>query len=205
MPAAYPAVITRLLRPRRWVFALTAVSAVAVCLLGPAAAPALAHAHLVASTPRDGATVEVAPARIVLRFDEPVHASSAQVAVTAPNGSPVATGDVAVLDAVVSADVSALPAAGDYTVGWRIVSADGHPLEGDIAFTATAAAADKARSDSTSGAESPANDSAGGAESDSTWLARQAWYLTAAAAVIAIGLVLWTLERRTRRDDARTG
>ncbi len=200
MPVAARAAVTRLRRLRRWVLALAAApAAVALCLAGPAAGPALAHAHLVSSTPGDGSTVEAAPARIVLRFDEAVQASSAQVAVTAPDGSAVSTGAAEVLDAVVSADVDALPAAGDYTVGWRIVSADGHPVDGQIVFSAMASAADQAGTGSTpddSAGDDPAD---GGAVSDGSWLERHAWHVAAGAGVIAIGLVLWAWERRGRR------
>ena len=203
MPAAKLTVANRLRRLRRWALALIAApAAVALCLVGPAAAPALAHARLVSSTPADGATLAASPARIVLRFDEVVETSSAQVAVTAPDGSAVSTGVAEVQDGVVSADVDALPTAGDYTVGWRVVSADGHPVDGQVVFSATASAATQTGAGSTGG-ESPVDESAadGDAVGDAPWLEHHAWHLAAGAGVIVLGVVLWVRERRTRRDD----
>ena len=49
-----------------------------------------------------------------------------------------AAGPVEVHDAVVTQPVAAGAPAGEYTVRWRVTSADGHPITGSFRFTATA-------------------------------------------------------------------
>lgn len=100
------------------------------------AAPALAHNTLLGTDPADGSTVEVAPSRVTLTFDEPAQALGTEMVVLGPDGSTVSTGDAELVDATVSqALVTDLPA-GMYTVQWRVTSADGHPLSGALTFTA---------------------------------------------------------------------
>jgi methionine-rich copper-binding protein CopC len=101
-------------------------------LAGPWAAPASAHANLLRAVPGDGATVTTAPARVRLVFDENVRAPAALV-VTGPSGTRVEQGPVRVLDntAGVRVDVTA---AGRYSVAYRVVSADGHPVSAQTSF-----------------------------------------------------------------------
>jgi len=98
-----------------------------------------AHAHstLVSTDPADGSTVAVAPARITLTFNEPAKALGTQVVVLAPDGRTVSTGDAVLTDSSVSQAVAGDLPAGLYTVQWRVTSADGHPLDGTLTFTAT--------------------------------------------------------------------
>ena len=118
------------------VVVVLAVAAAAV-LVGAGAAQA--HNTLVSTDPAEGATVAAAPARVTLTFNEPARSLGTEVVVTAPDGTTVSTGD-AVLDGVtVSQDVTGSLPAGAYTVTWRVTSADGHPLEGVLSFTATGA------------------------------------------------------------------
>jgi methionine-rich copper-binding protein CopC len=113
-----------------------AVTAAAV-LVGASAAQA--HNTLVSTDPAQGAVVAAAPARVTLTFNEPARSLGTEVVVTAPDGTTVSTGE-AVLDGVtVSQDVTGALPAGAYTVTWRVTSADGHPLEGVLSFTATGA------------------------------------------------------------------
>jgi methionine-rich copper-binding protein CopC len=118
------------------VVAVLAVTAAAV-LVGAGAAQA--HNTLVSTDPADAATVAVAPARVTLTFDEPARSLGTEIVVTAPDGKTVSTG-AAVFDGVtVSQDLTGSLPAGAYTVTWRVTSADGHPLEGVLSFTATGA------------------------------------------------------------------
>ncbi|WP_158274488.1 copper resistance CopC family protein [Cellulomonas sp. WB94] len=115
------------------VLALAAVAA----LVGAGAAQA--HNTLVSTDPVDGSTVAVAPPRVTLTFNEPARSLGTEVVVTAPDGTTVSTGDPVVDGAAVSQDLSGALPAGAYTVTWRVTSADGHPLEGVLSFTATGA------------------------------------------------------------------
>lgn len=107
-------------------------------LLG-VAAPAQAHNTLIGSDPEDGSRIATAPSRITLTFDQPVRRTLAQVTVTGPEGF-TRTAAVTVDDETVTADVGELGPAGRYTVGYRVLSNDGHPVSGKITFTLTAPA-----------------------------------------------------------------
>src|SRR4249919_2941649 len=110
------------------------VATVAVALV--AAPAALAHATLVSSTPSDGAVLGRAPKQVVLAFNEPVESALGSVrvydggldrvddgATTKPEPNEVAVGVR-----------SRLPR-GTYTVAWRVISADSHPVHGAFVFS----------------------------------------------------------------------
>ena len=97
--------------------------------------PAEGHASLVSSSPADGAQIATAPATVELTFSEDV--DSGFVGVTAPDGSTVKTSEPSIDGATLSADLAASEQHGRYTVAYRIVSADGHPVSGEITFTTT--------------------------------------------------------------------
>ena len=102
------------------------------------AAPAAAHTALVSSSPAAGATVE-APASVSLTFNEALLDIGAQIVVLDAEGGNHASGDVYFPDpSTVRVDVAPL-GPGSYTAEWRVVSADGHPIEGSLPFTVVAA------------------------------------------------------------------
>jgi copper transport protein len=106
-----------------------------IALVALAAAPqATAHAELVDSRPAAGAIVEDA-GEIVLRFSEPVETALGAVRVFDPTGGRV---DEGALTQPSSRQIAVrlktdLPR-GTYTVSWRLISADGHPLHGVFVF-----------------------------------------------------------------------
>jgi copper resistance protein C len=105
-----------------------------------AAAPASAHAHLSAMQPAVDATVSTPPGAVVLSFDEAVHTSFAVVTVTGPDGRRLDLGAPSVIDGTVTEGVAPLPGSGRYTVAYRVVSADGHPVSAQEHFTFAAPA-----------------------------------------------------------------
>ncbi|WP_101788583.1 copper resistance CopC family protein [Nonomuraea indica] len=113
---------------------------VLACAVAGLPAPALAHNVLVGSDPKDGATLSSAPDRITLVFDQPARKGYAQVSVTGPDGASHVDGEAVVAAEKVSVKVEPLPANGAYTVGYRVLSADGHPITGKITFTLKAVA-----------------------------------------------------------------
>lgn len=120
-----------------WRAAEAAAACAAVCvvwgvLAGLAATSASAHAHLVRAVPGDGATVTTAPARVRLWFDENMRSPAALV-VTGPSGTRVDHGQAQVLDNTASVRVEVMTA-GRYTVAFRVVSADGHPVSARTSF-----------------------------------------------------------------------
>jgi methionine-rich copper-binding protein CopC len=116
--------------------AIVVLATVAAAMLIGAGA-AQAHNALVSTDPADGSTVAVAPARVTLTFNEPARSLGTEIVVTAPDGSTVSVGDAVLAGSTVSQDVTGVLSAGAYTVTWRVTSADGHPLEGALSFTAT--------------------------------------------------------------------
>ena len=111
------------------------VLSVAVCIALTTAGAASAHATLVATTPGNGASLDRAPARVALRFDEPVETVSGAVRVFDATGAPVTVGAARQLtDLEVAADLPDDLGPGTYTVAWRVVSADSHPIRGAFVF-----------------------------------------------------------------------
>lgn len=107
---------------------------------GAFAAPAAsAHNVLRGTDPADGATLDVAPDRVTLTFDQPALALGTQIVVEAPDGRQVSAGEAELVDATVSERLAGDLPAGDYVVEWRVTSADGHPVSGTFRFTARAA------------------------------------------------------------------
>lgn len=104
-------------------------------LLG--AAPALAHTRLQSSDPTDGASLDTAPEHISLTFNEEMTPGFSTVTIVGPDGAHYETGDVGAEGGTVSTAVLPLGPAGQYKIGYRVVSADGHPVTGEISFTLT--------------------------------------------------------------------
>jgi hypothetical protein len=107
-------------------------------LLAPAAS---AHDVLESTSPADGATVATVPGQITLTFDNTPAAIGSQIEVKDPSGTDWATGSVQVTDHVASQQLKPGAPAGRYTVNWRMVSADSHPIDGTFSFNATAGSA----------------------------------------------------------------
>lgn len=108
----------------------------AAVLLGPVG-PASAHNQLRGTAPADGAVVDTAPASVVLTFDQPVIALGTEVVVLGPDGSAVSAGEPRLVDDDVTQDLAGDLPAGAYRVEWRATSADGHPVSGELDFTAS--------------------------------------------------------------------
>lgn len=110
--------------------------------------PAMAHSVLVSSDPAKDSSIASAPSVVTLVFNEPLDRGFTELAVLGPDGSshweggaPVVTGEK------LSAPLRPLGAAGVYTVKYRVVSADGHPVSGSVPFTLTAAGPGTAAAD----------------------------------------------------------
>jgi hypothetical protein len=104
-------------------------------LLG--AGQAFAHTRLESSDPADGTSLATSPQRVSLTFSETVQAGFTTVTVVGPDQAQYQTGDVTVNGDTVSTGVRPLGPAGRYEIGYRVVSEDGHPVSGSVAFTLT--------------------------------------------------------------------
>jgi methionine-rich copper-binding protein CopC len=112
-----------------------------VVLLLPAA-PVLAHSDLRSSDPADGATLAAAPAEVSFTFNEQLlEQGNAIVLTELATGARLAVGPVEVDGDTVSVDWPGGAAAGEYRAAYRVVSADGHPIDGSITFTVESASA----------------------------------------------------------------
>jgi methionine-rich copper-binding protein CopC len=112
------------------------VALLSFALLLVGAGPASAHASLIRSDPEDGVTLKAAPSAITFTFNENI-GNPAYIAVTAPNGSKVDVGDVRAIDNKITATLPDVDQKGRYTASYRVVSADGHPVEATIHFSTT--------------------------------------------------------------------
>lgn len=114
-----------------------------LALLG-LATPASAHASLVTISPRPDQVLAAAPAAVVLTFSDTVDLKTATVQVLEPAGAPLAVGTpVHAGDDPTTLSV-ALPASlgdGTRTVLYRVVSTDGHPVQGSFRFSVGVATA----------------------------------------------------------------
>lgn len=120
--------------PRTFAPSLLACLVALVALVVPAS-PAAAHAGLVGSDPADAATLAEAPQQVTLTFSEEVR-EPAYVFVTGPDGRTHETGEVEVVGAVTTQAVEVPEqSAGDWSIAYRVVSSDGHPISGQLTFT----------------------------------------------------------------------
>jgi methionine-rich copper-binding protein CopC len=143
------------------------------------AVPPVLHARLDASVPADGALLARAPATVVLTFNRTI-APPASVAVTSPTGKHVVTGEPGVAGAVVTAPIAAREE-GTFTVGFRAVSVDGHPITGRLTFSVGHAGAPY---------DPASRNSSGGLPG---------WTLPVTAGGVAVTAGLWWRRRRRRR------
>ena len=118
------------------VAALLATPLLAGATVVGAASPAAAHAGLLSSDPAPRADLETMPPEVRLTFNEAMNRPS-YVTVTSPDGTVVAEGEGAVDGADVVQQVDDPGQAGTYRVDYRVISADGHPVEGALEFDVT--------------------------------------------------------------------
>jgi len=113
------------------------VLAVTAGLVVLAASPAGAHAIVKSTEPRIDEVVDTAPAEVVMEFNEPVEISFGSIRVFGTDGGRVDAGEteyVAGAPDAVRVPLEADLPRGTYTVAWRIVSADGHPIGEGFVF-----------------------------------------------------------------------
>lgn len=174
--------------------------------------PAAAHTELESSDPADGAMLAEAPAQVTLTFGEAV-TEPAYVVVTAPDGTRVEDGDAAVLDETVRQPLDAVETAaqeGSWTLAYRVVSVDGHPVTGELTFGVQTQPGRKDVNSST-GTPAPGAGGSGAADSNAAhagheanhgeaagWREYASWLQLPLAALALGGLYLWSSPRRLR-------
>jgi copper transport protein len=169
--------------PRRFQ-ALVLLGTVLVLLLA-GAAPASAHAALRGTDPDDGSVVQRAPRHLTLTFTESVGLLDDSFRVFGPDQRRVHTGEVRHVDGRSETARVGLPgklAQGTYTVAWRVVSADSHPVSGAFTFSVGKRSATSAQVDT-----GPDEDPLTGGLHDA------ARYLAYLAAALLVGTVAFAL------------
>lgn len=155
------------------------------------ATPALAHNTLTSSDPAKDAAIEVAPDKVTLTFDQAVQAGGSdrvinQVVVNGPGGTQWVKGPVEADGNVVTAALEPLGPKGEYKIGYRVLSADGHPVSGEIPFTLTKAGTGEPIGTSAPDGEQQAGDDP---TSDSGGVPLWVW-IAGAAGLLIVGVVL---------------
>lgn len=115
----------------------------ALAALLASAGGAFAHAIMERTEPAAGAVLDAPPARVQVWFSEPVEAEFVPVTVRDAQGRRADAGNAGVVAGnprAVAADLSPDLPAGFYSVTYRVVSMDGHPVEGAFGFSVGAAA-----------------------------------------------------------------
>jgi methionine-rich copper-binding protein CopC len=179
---------------RRTAGVLGAAGLVVLLAVGPAAPVASAHNVLLSTTPAAGSTVAALPSLLVLHYDLPAQALGTVVIVRGPSGN-VADGPAELINTDVDQPVRPGSPAGPYTVDWRVVSADGHVVQGSFGFTARAAS---------TGSASPLPSAiragtipTGSSGSSGVLL----WVGIGAGVVVVVVVVLLVARGRTGRDE----
>jgi len=159
------------------------------------ALPASAHADLVGTNPVDESVLESAPESITLSFNSKLLNSMTELAVTNSSGELI-PGIVA--DSIQTTASALWPAdlPGDtYTVAYRIVSEDGHPITGSFSFSYPDSVSDPQVSPiETPAVETPTVEPTppASADSESESGAMLGWVLGfIALALIVVGYFIW--------------
>lgn len=178
--------------PVRRIASLTASAALLAVLPLPLlfAAPASAHTSLTGSTPADGAEV-AAPSQVTLTFNEALR--SARIVIRPEKSEAEVQRGSARLDGekVVQKIKGTLPD-GKYSIGYRVISADGHPVTGVLSFTVTGTAPAGAAEPAATGKPT---DTAVAAESEG---GATRWLIVGAVLAAGAGIGLLFAMRRRR-------
>lgn len=96
--------------------------------------PASAHDRLVGSAPAAQTTVSAAPAVVRLFFEEPPVAGYTRVAVLDPHGRRIDNGTISGQGSTITVPLRKTTVRGNYTISYRVLSDDGHVVNGRIEF-----------------------------------------------------------------------
>ncbi|WP_345349027.1 copper resistance CopC family protein [Rhodococcus olei] len=148
-----------------------------------------AHSAVIATSPEAGASIATGPDQVSVTFNEPLQESFASLTVVGPDGNLWSKGDPTVTGPTVSVPVGALGPVGEYTIAYRVTSADGHPVSGTSRFTLT-----------TEGTGTPGAKAGGPAATGTDDNSDQSWLLWAfiGAGVVVFGAALTFALRRPR-------
>lgn len=108
---------------------------VSLLAFGVPTLPASAHSELLQSTPADGEQLTEAPAEIELVFGEGVQQPGGAIVVKGPDGTRYdQPGSFETDENVATVKVDRATDGGEYTVVYRVMSADGHVVDGTFSY-----------------------------------------------------------------------
>ncbi|BDX32366.1 hypothetical protein TUM20985_29130 [Mycobacterium antarcticum] len=180
-----------------------AASLIALVLSLLGAGIAAAHTALVDSDPARDANLTSSPTAILLTFSEDINPAFATVVVSGADGRNWVSGSPKVegprLTAVVGPN---RPATGVYTVGYRVVSTDGHPVTGSYTFTIAGVPGEGPPSPAPT--EPAPNAGAAPSQSAPEGSDTKTTVITAAVAGLALGaaIAFWQSRKHRRKDAA---
>lgn len=96
--------------------------------------PAQAHDQLIGSNPKQGAKLDKQPEWIELNYSGEIQNIGTEIRVE-KDGEDFSAGEITVEGRTVKAALPDDLKPGDYTIAWRVVSQDGHPISGKVEFT----------------------------------------------------------------------
>lgn len=186
-------------------FRRTLVAVIGCGLFLTVTAPAaLAHDSLKSSSPAKGATVsgvETIELEYSSRVRFPLVVLRTAAGQTIKLGEPQADGPK------VRTAVPGPLAGGSYVIAWRVVSSDGHPIEGEIPFTVKGTSSSSTTPETAAATTAPAVS----AQTSRPAAAAQGgggipgWLWAGLAALVVLGLAIWLLSRRTAGPDEPAG
>lgn len=136
---------------------LAAATALGIMLAATTAiAPAQAHDQLVSSTPATDEALDPAPTEVTLTYSDNILEVGVEVVVTDAGGTDWVAEAPAVDGPTVTVPLESDMPGGAYTVDWRVVSSDGHPISGTLPFSVTTPAAEPSPATPEPSASSPA-------------------------------------------------
>ena len=142
--------------------ALAATTAMLFLLSVLMAPTASTHADLQVSTPEDGESLEIAPEEIRLTFSEELFEELVEISILDAAGDLYSTIEVEQTpppgtDVIFPWPTQAPP--GEYSIAYRVVSADGHPVTGTISFSYAATAPEPSTPEPTPSDSTPSTES----------------------------------------------
>ncbi|MET8429652.1 copper resistance CopC family protein [Nocardia sp. NPDC004860] len=114
---------------------VTGLLVIGFALLGGGVADA--HSAPISSSPDNGAQIDTSPASVSITFNENLQPAYPSMTVTGPDRNLWSKGQPKVEGPTISIEVGELGPAGEYTIAYRVTSADGHPVSGKRTFTLT--------------------------------------------------------------------
>lgn len=142
-----------------------------------------AHSAPIGSSPDNGAQIDASPGTVSITFNENLQPAYPSMTVTGPDKNLWSKGQPKVDGPTISIEVGELGPVGEYTIAYRVTSADGHPVSGKRTFTLTKPG------NGTPGPKSDSTAKSGGSDSGGVPL----WVFVVAAIVLFGGLLAFVL------------